>query len=449
MLTGTTTDRELPRARGGILGGVLSSGAVRILENVGWLTFDRVLRMGVGLVLTVWIARFLGPAGYGLLSYALSFTGLFTVFACLGLRGIVIRDIVHHPQEAHVTLGTALVLRLLAAAPVYAVILWAYAALRPGDSYGLSMVAIVAAPSLFQAFDLIDHWNQARVQSRYSVWASSASFTLCSLIRLALLGWHAPLRAFAWAILLESVLTCCGLILLYHWSGNRILRWRCAWSRAKGLLSDSWPLLFESLMVVIYLKIDQVMLGLMVNDAAVGIYSAAARVSEVWYFIPVAIVDSVTPAIFRSKQVSERLYYARLARLFSFLVLVSLAISVPLAICAPLVIRGLFGASYAAAVPILAVHIWAAPFVFLGVAQNPWNINEGLTVLYFKRTALGAASNVILNLILIPRFGGLGAAVATVVSYAAAGVFANVLDVRTRGIFWLQLRAFAFRGLFT
>ena len=120
---------------------------------------------------------------------------------------------------------------------------------------------------------------------------------------------------------------------------------------------------------------------------------------------------------------------------------------VPALLGSSLLVHLLFGPSYAAAAPILAVHVWAAPFVFLGVAQNPWNINEGLAVLSFRRAAIGAASNVVLNLLLIPRFGGLGAAVATVVSYALASFFSNAIDRRTRRIFYLQLRAFTFKDL--
>ena len=404
--------------------------------------------MGVGLFLTVWIARYLGPENYGLLNYAISFAGLFSAFAYLGLRGIVVQDVIHHPQRADVTLGTSFALRLLAAVPIYAAILVAYAALRPADHYGLSVVAIVAASVLIQAFEIIDHWFQAHVQSRYAVWAKSAAFVVVSLLRIVLIGLHAPLQAFAWVLLLEGALGALGSVYFYHRTGNRMAQWRYDWGRAKELLAKSWPLVFEGMMIVIYMTIDQVMLGIMVNDAAVGIYNAATRVSGVWYFIPAAIVESVTPALLRSKQSSESLYYSRLGRLFSLLVLISVSVAAPLALCSTTIIRSLFGSSYAAAGPILAIHIWTAPFVFLGLAQNPWSINEGLTVLSFQRAAIGAAGNVVLNLLLIPRFGGLGAATATVVSFALAAFFSNAIDKRTRRIFFLQLRAFTLRDLF-
>ena len=420
----------------------------RIIENAGWLTFDRLLRMGVGLFVTVWIARYLGPQNYGLLNYAVSFAGLFSALAYLGLRGIVVQDMIHHPRRAQVTLGTAFALRLFAAVPIYAAILIAYAAMRPADPYGLSIVAIVAASVLIQAFEIIDHWFQAHVQSRYAVWARIAAFVVVSLLRVVLIGRHASLRAFAWVLLLEGVLVLWDPSISITARGTGWLSGATTGAAPKSCWPGAGRWFFEGMMIVIYMTIDQVMLGVMVNDTAVGIYNAATRVSGVWYFIPAAIVESVTPALLRSKQTSDSLYYSRLARLFSLLVLISVSVAAPLALCSTQIIRGLFGPSYAAAGPILAIHIWAAPFVFLGLAQSPWSINEGLTVLSFQRAAIGAASNVVLNLLLIPQFGGLGAAVATVVSYALAAFFSNAIDKRTRRIFFLQLRAFTLRDLF-
>jgi PST family polysaccharide transporter len=181
------------------------------------------------------------------------------------------------------------------------------------------------------------------------------------------------------------------------------------------------------------------MLGQMLDNKAVGVYSAAIRISEVWYFIPISIVASVTPSLIEAKKVSTAIYNYRLANLFRLMSAIALVIAVPMTFASGIVARVLYGNQYEGVAPILAIHIWAALFVFLGVAQGPWNINEGLTSLALLRTVIGAAANVILNIILIPRFGPIGAAIATTVSYALSAVVLNAFSRKTRGIFKLQL----------
>lgn len=189
------------------------------------------------------------------------------------------------------------------------------------------------------------------------------------------------------------------------------------------------------------MKIDQVMLGEMVGKDAVGIYSAAVRISEVWYFIPTAIVSSATPSIYTAKDKSEELYYQRIEKLLRLLILVSIAIAVPMTFLSGTIITILFGNNYLEAGSILAIHIWASLFVFMGVATSPWFIAEGLTHLSFRRTLVGAIINVVLNLFLIPTYAGLGAAIATVISYAFAAFLMNALHPITNKLFIIQLKS--------
>ena len=190
------------------------------------------------------------------------------------------------------------------------------------------------------------------------------------------------------------------------------------------------------------MKIDQIMLGQMKGDIEVGIYSAAVRVSELWYFIPTAIVSSVSPSIYAAKEKSERHYYKRIGQLLRLLTYISLAIAIPMTFLSKNVILIMFREEYIEAAKILAVHIWASLFVFMGVATLPWFIAEGLNHVSLGKTLLGAVMNVILNFLLIPEYGGLGAAIATISSQAVAAFFSNALDKRTRKLFKIQLQSF-------
>ena len=189
------------------------------------------------------------------------------------------------------------------------------------------------------------------------------------------------------------------------------------------------------------MKIDQIMLGEMKGAKEVGIYSAAVRISELWYFIPTAIVSSVAPAIYAAKEKSEHHYYKRIGQLLRLLTYISLAIAIPMTFLSNNVILMMFGSGYLEASPILAVHIWASLFVFMGIATLPWFIAEGLNNISLGKTLLGAILNVILNFLLIPEYGGFGATIATISSQAAAAFFSNAIDKRTRKLFKIQLQS--------
>jgi PST family polysaccharide transporter len=180
---------------------------------------------------------------------------------------------------------------------------------------------------------------------------------------------------------------------------------------------------------------------MMQGDYAVGLYSAATRISEVWYFIPMAIVSSVSPAIMRVKDDPD-LLNERMRKLFSLMTMTACVIGSIVALASHAIIRILYSTGYSGAAPVLAVHIWASVFVFLGVAQSPWDISKNMLKLALYRTVAGAVINVAMNLYLIPRYSAMGAAIATVVSYAVSGVFANAFISRTRPIFYMQMKSF-------
>jgi O-antigen/teichoic acid export membrane protein len=173
----------------------------------------------------------------------------------------------------------------------------------------------------------------------------------------------------------------------------------------------------------------------------VGIYSAAVRISEVWYFIPMIIVASVFPAILEAKKRSEAQYYQRLQHLYDLMVWLAVGVALPMTFLSTPIVTLLFGEAFAASGPVLAIHIWAAVFVFLGVSSGKWFLAENRQLLSFQRTVLGAIANVVLNLWLIPVYGVVGAALATVMSYAIAAFFADLMQKETRKMFLMKVSA--------
>jgi O-antigen/teichoic acid export membrane protein len=423
-------------------------GLLKILDNIGWLFFDKILRMGVGLLVGVWVARYLGPEQFGLLSFALAFVGLFGAVATLGLQGIVVRDIVRDQSSANETLGTAFVLQLLGGLTAYLLVLAAIYYFRPDDTLAKAIVAILGFTLVLKAGETIKYWFESQVQSKFVVWVENSVFLLIAGVKVVMILAQAPLIAFVWASLAEATLVAATLLTVYSWTRGKLRSWKPSLGRAKTLLRDSWPLILSGMAVMIYMRIDQIMLGQMIGDEAVGIYSAAVRISEVWYFIPMAITASVFPSIIDAKKRSEELYYQRLQKLFDLMVWTSVAIALPMTFLSSSLVVMLFGPAYAQAGTVLAIHIWAAVFVFLGVASSRWFLTENRQILSLQRTLLGAGVNVGLNSLMIPRFGIVGAACATVISYSVAVFFSDVLHKETLPLFKMKLRTVNFFRLF-
>lgn len=196
---------------------------VKILDNIGWLFLDKVLRMGVGLLVGVWIARYLGPEQFGLLNFALAFTGLFAAISGMGLQGIVVRDIVRDPQGAPLTLGTAAVLMLIGGFVSYLLILAAIAYLRPDDPLARSIVAILGAIQLFKASEIAVYWFESQVQSKYTVWVQNGVFLVFAAVKVGLILSQASLTAFVWATLAEAAVVAVILLVVLAWRGPSLI----------------------------------------------------------------------------------------------------------------------------------------------------------------------------------------------------------------------------------
>jgi polysaccharide transporter, PST family len=416
-----------------------------VFANVTWLFADKVLRMGVGVGISLAIARFLGPGQFGSLNYLSAVVGLFGALAALGLDQIVVRDLVHRPGDEPEVTGTALGLRLcssfICSAICLGLLYWVGVL---GHSNYLGLFFALTLP--FDSSAAFEFLFQAKVQSKYTVIARNSAFAIVAVVRFSFLYSRRPLIFFAATYLIESSLGALLMLISYARHSGHGLHLGFSPTRARKMLKESWPIILSASAIMIYVRIDVVMLQSLAGPAAVGIYAAATRVSEVWYFVPMGIVTTVSPLI-TSYHANKSLYYGRLQQFFSGMAAFSVAVSIIVTLAYPFIMGHLFGERYAASGPILAVHIWSSIFVFLGVAQGPWMITEKKMKISMFQTTLGAIANILINLILIPKLEGMGAAIATVISYAISGVFANLLFRDTRRIFLMQMNAFRFAGL--
>lgn len=418
----------------------------QILRNTAWLFADRLVRAGLTLLVSVWLARYLGAAGYGVYSYAFAIIALFSSLAAAGLEELVVRDLVKTPERRGEIIGTTFALKMGAgvlAGGLSVATMWA---LRPGEPLLIELTAIAASGFLFEAFQTLAIWFQSQTQSKYSVIAKSSILILVNMVKIGLLLSFASIHAFAWAALLESILVAMALTSIYRFKGNSLRSWRISRTYARALIRECWPLALSGMVAIAYGRLAQLMIGGMSGNEAVGIFSAASRVSEAWSFIPLAIINSAFPSLISVRHGDPALYYRRLQTLCNVIFMLGLSLAIPMTFFATPLVIALFGEAFADAGPVLAINLWGSVFMFLSMVQSGWYVTEGLTRMALIRTLICGALNAALNLILIPRYSYTGAACATAIAYAVNACVLNLTDPRTRPFFQVQLRAFAFRS---
>ncbi len=423
-------------------------GARRIVENLGWLFADNVLRLLSVAIVNAWVVRYLGPERYGTLSFAVAFVALFTPLALLGLPNLVMRDLVERPEDENATLGTAFVLMLGGAVTGAALAAVAVIALRPDKAQDQQAVWVIACGMIFQAFTVIEQWFNAQVRAKYVVYARNAALLIASAGRVVGVLAGAPLLVFAAITALESGLFALGLLIVFQRTRGTLTAWRVHLTRARRLLADGWPLLLEGLAIMVYMRIDQTMLGQMIpgdkGEREVGLYASAVKLSEIWLFVPMAIRTTFFPTIVRSKHLSPAEYHLRIQRLLNLVVLLSYGVAIPTTVLAPFIIRLFYGAEFSDAAPMLAILMWAGVWISMGQVRSAVIQSENRQVLSLQASVLGAVSNVLLNLALIPSLGGIGSAIATVISQAVASHLSSFLfrplvymgKIQTRALFY-------------
>lgn len=436
----------------------LQSPLVRkVLSNTTWLMSERLLRMFVGLFVGVLIARQLGPELYGELSYALSMLMLFTMVTHLGLDGMTVREQVARPEDKERILGTVLKLKFIASLfGAGAMLIFAWFTAELGSPL-FWLLVLFSVSILWSSKIVLEFYNEANIKGKYSANSKSFALLLSGVFKLILIFHGASVLWFGVAVVLESMLLLIALVFCFrfickeHWSC-----WHYDSSLAKSMLSGGWMVMVGTIFATTYRKIDQAMLMWLTDSSEVGIYAVAVTLSEVWHFVPMTIVASVYPVLITLKGKSESTYQQKLQNIFDLLAIFSIALAIGTTFVAYPLISFLYGVAYIESAPILIIHIWSCVFVFARALFSRWIHIEKVFLFSMVTQGAGAVVNILLNLWLIPNYGGQGAAIATIVSYGAATFGLLLFHHKTRDIFWLMLKSFmvmfriksAFQGMF-
>lgn len=389
-----------------------------------------------------WLARYLGPAEFGELAYVLAYIAFFQSVAVLGLDGILVREIAQNTKCAQELLGTAFAMRLGMGALCWLAAVGGMALQNGIAERSVILTALAGGSLVFQAADTVDLWFQSQSQSRHTVLAKSLGYIASNGIKAILILNDAPLAAFAAVMALDGLAAAAGLAIAYRTAPCEG-RWARTARTARMLLSESWPFILSGLSIMVYMRIDQVMIKEMLGAEQLGIYTAVLPIATVWQFIPVMLNASLAPFVARKKEEGEAAYWRALENIFRAYSLMAWLVCVATVAFADIAIDVLYGAQYQQGAKMLTIYVFTNIFVSMGVAQGLWMLNDKRAIVGLFNTMVGAVASILGNLILIPKYGLVGAAITSVVAMAASAWLANLIS--SRKLFFLQIKSLVLR----
>ena len=404
---------------------------------------EQFLRIISGLFVGAWVARYLGPEQVGLFSYVLAITAIFGVIAKLGLNDIIVRELVNFPEKCCIYLGTAFWLKVMGAF----IVLVLMAAILPFTSNEGQIklyIFIITAGLLFQSFEVVEFYFRSQVMAKIVSICKVSQLAIISLVKIYLVLAGAELISFVVLVVLEALCLSICYFFAYKTQKKSAFYKHFDFVIALKLLKESWPMIMSGITIGIYMKIDQVMIKAILSNYDVGIYSVAVRLSEVWIFLTIVITSSLAPSIIRAKQFSNQIYEKRIIILIRVLFYSALAISLTTMILSDRLVNLLYGKEFTDSGNVLRVYVFSILFVFLNNGSLQWFINEKKQKYAFYKLSIGAALNVGLNIYLIPLYGVLGSAYATLISYLMATYLLNIFQRQTLRIFKIQTESIFF-----
>ena len=415
-----------------------NNGFKRYFFNASWLFSEKILKIFLVLIVEIYVIRFLGPERFGVYSYVLAFAGLFGVIAKLGMDEIAVRELVNNPEKNTAYLGSIFWLKI-AGAFITLIAITITIIFTPDTNAIKLYILIISFGFIFQSFEVIDYFFQAKVLSKYVSICKLIQLLITSSLKLYFIYIKADILWFILVSLIEYIVLAIMYSIMYKFKGRGAFLKSFDTNIAKKMLKNSWPLILASMMIVVYMRIDQIMIKAMLGNKEAGLYSSVVRLSESWYFIPTIITGSLFPAILNAKDIDDEFYYKRMQRLYDLMLWIGIIIAVPVSIFSKYIMLLLYGQEYVSAYNVLSVHIWVGVFVGLGCASGKWLVAENLQIISTFNTISGAAMNVALNFVLIPRIGIMGAAVATIISYGFAVFLFLIFSKKTRKNLFLLL----------
>ena len=413
-----------------------------------WQIVEKVITMVLTVVVTGFIARYLGKEQYGFANYIISLVALFTAFSTLGMERITINDIINKKYEKETILGTSFLLRIIGGILLMIISQITIFILTKGDQMSQILGIIMGFCMLLKATEVIEYYLQAIMKLKVISIIRFITAIVVSGARLLVVFANLGIIGFVATYAVDALIA--GILFFIYYKMHNKEKLDASRSYGKDILKRCWYIALSGLMTTIYMRIDQVMLGsMLVNKAENGIYSAGARIAEMWYFVPMAIIAAFQPVIINHrKEKNYEKYKEYMQRLYDIVAIIGIAFGIGISLFGWLAVDILYGSEYAAASNILLISVWAGLFATLGCARSVWLVAENKQKYTLVYTSVGCIINIVLNALLIPKLGAIGAAIATLVTQSVTNVFSLMFFKDTRQSSIMILKAIFINATF-
>lgn len=398
----------------------------KVVANLYWAVLGKVVTLLGGLLVGILVARYLGPDQYGLMNYVISYVALFQIFASFGMDNIEIRELSKETVDRNVILGTAFRIKLILAL-ITVILVIGTALIFETDRFTASMISLYSLSVILNRFTVIRNYFTSVVWNEYIVKTEIMRTLVGAGVKVLLLLVKAPLWTFIAATVFDVFLVSTGYVLAYKTKIGPMSLWQFDWKVGKYLLKQSFPLLLSGAAVVVYQRIDQVMIGNMLDKASVGQFSVAAKFVEIAIFIPTIMSQTIAPLLVRIREKNQGEYERKAQIFMNVTVWGCILLGVLICMLSYWLVGWTFGDEYLSAIPVLQIMVFKIIGMALSNTAGQMIIIENKQKYAFIRNLLGCIVCVLLNLWLIPLYGIIGSAVVTVITTMFVGCLANGL----------------------
>jgi len=392
----------------------------RVAKNTGIIVVGDVIFRLISLVVTIYLARYLGTVGFGKYSFVFAYLAFFGVVTDLGLQPILVREMAREPSIAPGLIGNAYIIRLILTViavvlSVVVITLMSY----PIDT--TTYVYIASLTVLFVSFsDFYRTIFEANLRMEYNMVAKLAFKGVSAALILLIIFMKGTLLHIMIALVFSEMVK---TLLSYSFSRKFVRpRFEIDFGLWKYLFKEALPLALSSVIFIIYFRIDVVMLSIMIGDAEVGLYSAAQKLCEPLSLIPSALMVSLFPIMSASFKTSEKRLVKSYRLAIKYILISTLPIAVGTTLLADKIIFLIYGVEFSGSATALQILIWGLVFLSINVVFMNLLTSIGKQKLNTITTALRAFGNVVLNFILIPILSYKGASIASVIAAIIAFV---------------------------
>lgn len=417
----------------------------RVIANMSWLMGGKIVNMILSFFVSLATARYLGPSNFGSINYVAAYVSFFSSIASLGLSVIVIKEVSSGEEDDNKVIWTGILMRFLTAVASTIAVVAFFAIAKRNDPLLVPIAALESIAILASAFDTFMYWFQGKLLGKYVSIAGVIAYLAMSLYRLYLLANGADILWFAFATSVDTLVL--ALVLFIFYVKENGFRPVISLPLGKKLLKQSYHYLISGLIAILYSKIDQIMLGDMLDKASVGLYSAALTIASLWGMIPSAFIQSVSPILYKNAQTDRGMFLKRLKQSYAGIWFLNVCWSLAISLFSYWVVLLLYGAEYMGARKALIIVVWYSGISSLGSLTQVYLATENKNK-YINYFALaGLVTDVVLNALLIPHFGITGAAVATLATYCVIHIVMPLVIKDTREAAVLILQGMIFRGV--